>query len=250
MNINSETHFITENIGDFYITYDPLTDIGTRLNKTKEFEKEEIEIASRYIKNDSIILDIGANIGLHSLRFSYMAKEGLVFAFEPQPRTFAILVNNIFQNNLKNVFPLNIAIAETPEISDFFVMSDNAYSSLIDTKRKQLLEQIRVLCVSIDKLFDNIKIDFVKIDVEGTELDVLYSMKKIISHYKPIIFCEVYKGKIDFYNPHDTIEYIQNNGYRAFRVMHGNLFEFKKNDVHNDKYYNYFFIPLEHNSCA
>jgi FkbM family methyltransferase len=235
----------TEFVQGFLTTYEPMTDIGRTLYRGELFEGKELDIASKFIKNNSIILDIGANIGLHSLKFSVLAKDGVVIACEPQPKTFKILEKNISQNNIKNIIPLNLAISNKAEISEFFVMSDDAYSSLIDTGRKTLNEKIKVLCTTLDGLLGNIRVDFIKIDVEGLELSVLYSTTSLINQYHPVIFCEIYKGKIDTYNPHDTIAFIRNKGYVAYRVVNGELTEFGLDSLHDDIYYNYFFFPLE-----
>lgn len=232
----------TEIVGGFLTTYEPETDIGRKLYWGGSFEQEEIAITSRYIKNNSTILDIGANIGLHAISFSALAKDGLVIACEPQPKTFATLERNIVQNNIKNIIPLNLAIARSIEIAEFYVMEDDAYSSLIDTGRKKLSEKVKVLCTSVDGLVGEIKVDFVKIDVEGLELNVLQSMCGLIQRYHPVIFCEIYKGKIESNNPHDTILYLRNFGYLVYRVIDGALVEFGAAEEHVDDYYNYFFV--------
>jgi FkbM family methyltransferase len=208
----------------------------------ESFESDELTLASQYIKDDSIILDIGANIGLHSLSFSMMAKNGLVIACEPQPITFRTLEKNISQNNIKNIIPLNLAIAKAPKIAEFYVMKDDAYSSLIDTSRKELSEKINVLCTSVDGVFGDIRFDFVKIDVEGLEFNVLESMCNLIQRHHPVIFCEIYKGKIYSNNPHDTILFLRHFGYQVYRVIDGALLEFGISDTHTDQYYNYFFV--------
>ena len=234
--------FKTEMVGDFLVTYEPSTDIGGKLYMGEMFEKDELTIASQYIKRDSTILDIGANIGLHALGFSAMANDGLVIAFEPQPKTFRTLEKNIIQNGVKNIIPLNLAIAQAPKIAEFYVMADDAYSSLIDTGRKKLTETIKVLCASVDGVLADVKVDFVKIDVEGLELNVLQSMSDQIQKHQPVIFCEIYKGNINSNNPHDTINFLRDFGYKVNRVIDGALVEFGLDDKHVDQYYNYFFV--------
>lgn len=233
----------TDQVGDLLVTYQPSTDIGRKLYRGEHFEKDELAIASRYIKNDSMILDIGANIGLHALGFASIARAGMVIAFEPQPKTFRILQQNIVQNRISNIIPLNLAIAQEPRIAEFYVMEDDAYSSLIDTGRKTLCDRIKVLCASIDGLLGEIKMDFVKIDVEGLELNVLQSMRGQLEKHHPVIFCEIYKGKIEDNDPHETISYLKLGlGYKAYRVIEGALVEFGVTDQHEDSLYNYFFV--------
>lgn len=240
--IGLQPRFKTEMVSNFLITYEPITDIGGKLYLGGSFEKEEIAIASRYIMSNSKILDIGANIGLHALNFSAFAKDGFVIACEPQPETFGTLVKNIAQNGIKNIIPLNLAIDQTPKLSEFYVMRDDAYSSLIDTGRKEFREKIKVLCTTVDGLLGDIKIDFVKIDVEGLELNVLQSMCGLIKHYHPVIFCEIYKGKIDSNNPADTISFLRDFSYQVYRVIDGVLVKFAPTDEHVDDWYNYFFV--------
>lgn len=235
--------FETERIGNFVVTYEPSTDIGGKLYKGEQFEKAEIDIACKYINSDSTVLDIGANIGLHALHFSAIAKDGLVIACEPQPITFKTLEENISQNNIRNIIPLNLAITDAAQIANFYVMSDDAYSSLIDTGRKVLSEKIKVLCTTIDGLIGEIEVDFVKIDVEGLELSVLHSMSGLIHRCKPVIFCEIYKGKLESYDPNDTISFLEKMGYSVNRIIDEEMVECGSGTQHDDRYYNYFFLP-------
>lgn len=233
----------TERIGNFLLTYEPASDIGGKLYRGEDFEKDEINIACKYINSDSVVLDIGANIGLNALNYSIAAKEGVVISCEPQPKTFGTLERNIIQNNIENIIPLNIAISNLSRISDFYVMSDDAYSSLINTKRKELCSTIKVLCTTIDGLMGKINVDFVKIDVEGLELSVLQSMCSLIQRSHPVILCEIYKGKIDSYDPHETISYLIGMGFSVSRIINGEIVEFLPGMKHEDQFYNYLFLP-------
>lgn len=237
--------FKTEMIGNYKVTYDPSTDIGGNLYKGYGFESKEIDISCKYINPGSTVLDIGANIGLHALNFSAVTKNGLVIACEPQPKTFNILEKNIQQNNITNIIPLNVAIADVANIADFYVMSDDAYSSLIDIGRKTLDEKIKVLCTTIDGLLGEINVDFVKIDVEGLELSVLRSMSSLLKRSCPVVFCEIYKGKVESYNPRDIISYLEDMGYKTNRIIDGVVVEFCSDSQHEDQYYNYIFFPTK-----
>jgi FkbM family methyltransferase len=229
---------------EFYgrkIAYSPNTDIGKALFFSGEFEKKEIELCNRFIKNDSVVLDIGANIGLHSISFSRLAPGGLVISFEPSKDTFSLLLNNI--QGINNILPLNIGVSDKTQVAEFYVASDNAYSSLKDTGRKEIREKISVLCMSLDDLLPKLalkRIDFVKIDVEGFEQKVLEGMKLIIDKFNPVIFCEIYKGTDSNEDPEATVKYLINKGYKAFVYDGVNLTSFVK---HDDTQYNYFFVP-------
>lgn len=233
----------TEKIGRFLVTYEPATDIGGQLFRRGGFETEEIDLACEYIDSDSVVLDIGANIGIHTLNFANKAKDGLVIAFEPQPKTFSTLKKNLSQNDISNVIPLQLAISDTAKIAKFYVAVDDAYSSLVNTRRKEISQEVQVFCSTVDGLVGDVDVGFVKIDVEGLELSVLHSMSGVIRRCHPVIFCEIYKGNLDSYNPHDTIGYLTGMGYVAKRMVGRELLDFCSDSKHDDRYYNYFFIP-------
>jgi len=232
---------VTDDVYGRKLTYNPNTDIGATLFFCGAFEKKELELCSNYIKKDSIIIDIGANIGLHSIYFSQFASEGLVISFEPARDTFNMLLRNILDSD--NILPINAGVSDRTNIADFYVASDNAYSSLKDTKRKDIVKRQRILCFKLDDLFEKLqleRIDFIKIDVEGLEQNVLQGMRGVIDTYQPIIFCEIYKGTNSNEHPEETIRLIANRGYEVF-VFDGNtLFPYEK---HDDRFYNYLFIP-------
>lgn len=223
------------------IYYDVNTDIGRELYLFGAFENYEIEVCGRYINEKSIVLDIGANIGLHSIYFALNTK-GYVFSFEPSLDTFAKFLRNI--KGLNNIFPFNFALLNVNKIEKFYETTDNAYSSLKDTKRKQIVKISNVICFKLDDLLMNLsleKIDFVKIDVEGLEQQVLEGMENIIKKFKPVIFCEIFKGTNSNINPVETIKYLKNFGYKVHVVRENKIIEFKD---YEDKYHNYFFLPI------
>ena len=143
-----------------------------------------------------------------------------------------------------NIIPLNVAIDSKIAINKFYVASDNAYSSLKDTMRKNILFYRYVATLPFD-LISNIlgKIDFIKIDVEGFEHSVLLSMERLLKKDKPTLFVEIYRGANSNNHPEETIKFLVNIGYSAFFVnSDGILHRYSK---HNDNFYNYFFIYSE-----
>lgn len=221
--------------------YDPGTDIGQTLYLTGSFEESELDLCAKYIPSDAVVLDIGANIGLHSVYFSQKVPRGFVLAFEPSLETFQLLATNVV--GIENVSLLNVAISNQGGILDFFVASDNAYSGLMDTKRKSIRDVIKVPCMRVDDVLKNIninRVDFVKIDVEGLELNVLQGMTQAIETYKPVIFCEIYAGRNSNSDPDGTVKFVCAAGYSAYTMRNGQLLPYKK---HDDNFYNYLFLP-------
>ena len=226
--------FVNDNV-KYYIN----SEIGQKLYYDGKFEEKELKLCRQFIKKDSIVMDIGANIGLHSIYFSKIATHGLILSIEPQTDVFQLLLINT--SLYKNIIPLNIAIDNDIKISPLFITDDNAYSSLKDTKRKKIIDTKQVVTLPLDNFINLVnKVDFVKIDVEGFEMNVILSMQKILKTFKPTLFVEIYKGVNSNMDPEGTIKLLTDIGYKVFVVNNqGSLENFIK---HNDSRYNYFFI--------
>lgn len=231
----------TVRIGSHILEYCPSSDVGLAIFLNGIFEKSELEICGQFVKSGSVVIDIGANIGFHSVYFSNMVQNGFVISFEPSADTFALLVKNIMK--LNNVYAFNAGISNENRIIDFFESEDNAFSSLKDTKRKKIVKITKVICYRLDDLIINLnlpRIDFMKIDVEGHEQEVLEGMIKILEKYRPVILCEIYGGVNSNENPDHTVQYLISKRYTAFVIKNGELFPYYS---HNDNFQNYLFIP-------
>src|SRR3984957_10791971 len=223
--------------------FDPATEIGLELLATGLFEEDAIAQCANFIRPDGIVLDVGANIGVHTVRFAEFARSGKVICFEPARSTFAFLLQNV--KHLANVIPLNAALSDSAGLKSFFVASDSAFSGLKDTKRKAILRQESVACFKGDDillaLFNrNQRIDLIKIDVEGLEMQVLAGMREFIVAHRPVIFCEIFGGEQSNPYPESTVQFCISLGYDAFVLSGTKLIPA---GTHNDKFYNYFFIP-------
>ncbi len=225
------------------IVYDPSTEIGWQLLAHGSFEEAEIKFCQSILKSDSVVVDIGANIGLHSIALGFVAKNGLVLSFEPSPRTYQQLCRNV--EGMTSVVPINLALSSECKIARFFEAVDNAYSSLKDTGRKKVGRVLPVACVTGDLILEKVcgkKIDLIKIDVEGFESEVLTGLTDVISSSRPIVFCEIYQGEKSNSNPKLTIDFLIEKSYEAFVFSDGKLSRFV---THDDTKYNYFFVPIE-----
>ncbi len=129
------------------------------------------------IKENDIVLDVGAHIGLFSILASSKAREGKIYAFEPTPANFEILKENIELNQVKIIFPINSALADETGTKEFILSpadpSGNSFSFDENNFKK-----IKVPAVSLDdfvKQNNILKIDFLKMDCEGAEYEIFYN---------------------------------------------------------------------------
>lgn len=115
-----------------------------------------------------LAIDVGANIGEVSILFSQRAGAGgRVLAFEPHPRIFKYLVGNLAFNDCTNVTPRNLALGAAP---GRVRMSDGKRD---DLNRVTQAGEIEVTCSTLDAELPAQPVGFLKIDVEGHELEVL-----------------------------------------------------------------------------
>ena len=160
--------------------------IAKEINIHGVYEKEEIEVLSKLISSKDHVVDIGANIGNHSIAFSKISKK--VYSFEAHPRTFEILKFNT--DKYKNIKIFNIGISNKKG-SLFF---KNIITTNIGGKKLSKTGSIKSQINKLDKIIkSDKKIKLIKIDIEGHEHEALLGMKKLLSNNNSLIlleFCE------------------------------------------------------------
>jgi len=136
------------------------------------------------IKNDGVIIDAGANIGVYSLKAAEKAKQ--VISIEPEPEIFSQLKHNIEVNNLKNVQPLNVALSDHDGAMDFYI-SRQFFGEAHEPHPRILHSPKRkysVPCITLDSLLSvapGIKeVSRIKMDVEGHATKILVGAKNTL----------------------------------------------------------------------
>lgn len=196
----------------FYLPNYPIDVIQQYIgNYQKYFEQDILDDIAPFIPDNAVMLDIGANIGNHSLYFAIERNAKKIYAFEPIPETFNILKKNVEINNLENIItPLNIALSNcntNADIKNFNIRFMGA---------AQINENIKgnIDVKAVDNLDIEENIDFIKIDVEGYELKVLEGAINTIEKYKPVIFIELLNNEIEIVtNMLEEYGYILYKGY-------------------------------------
>ncbi len=147
------------------------------------YEPEPTEFYKKLIKPGWTILDIGADVGYFSVLFAKLTtSSGIVYAMEPYSwRYFNYLLSNIIKNKSGNIIPIMFGASSIPTVKKFYGDCRSTYDIY---KRGENVEEIR--CLPVDQLLGDIKIDLIKMDIEGGELDALIGMSRILDNNKSI----------------------------------------------------------------
>lgn len=158
------------------------------------FEPKMVQLFKTVAADSEVILDIGANIGCTALLFGELSEQ--VYAFEPSQSTFRFLEQNIAQSGLTNVSLQNIGLgAESGEFTLTFSPANRSGGFVSNQTRidaGHTTEQITIR--SLDEVVRSLnvtKIDFIKIDVEGFEGQVLRGATQTLAEYQPVIVLEL-----------------------------------------------------------
>jgi FkbM family methyltransferase len=173
--------------------------------KKSFFEKSYLDLITKKWRNGIIqktitskcVLDIGCNIGNHTLYFLNVCNSPKVYCFEPLKSTFSILEKNIELNDLRErAVLMNVGIgAHNAQGSISFYDENNIGSTSIKEDSSG-----NISIISIDELNIQDSIGLIKIDVEGFELEVIKGALATIKKYKPFIMIELrhrYKKEIE-----------------------------------------------------
>lgn len=192
--------------------------IGQSLANYGEWSQEEVELLLELTKEDSVVLDLGANIGVMTVALATKAKH--VLAVECQKYLYYMLCGNISLNSLLNVEPVWAAVGKdcrTINVPPLDQTIDNNFGglSLMGLQGLPLPvsdgKDIPTSMITLDSLNLD-RCDLIKMDIEGMELDVMEGAVKTIKKFKPIIYTEADRDK----TKHDLFEFIINLGYEIW----------------------------------
>jgi FkbM family methyltransferase len=150
------------------------------------YEERELREMSRYIKPKSAILDIGANVGNHAMWFDKNTDPRIVYVIEPHPRAISIMLQNAAINYCHRICFDYLGVAFGEFNSKCTVMEEN--NNLGATKLK-VSDKGFVNTIPGDDLM--LLPDFIKIDVEGMEIETIRGIDKTIRKCRPNMFVEV-----------------------------------------------------------
>lgn len=182
------------------------------------YEKDIIDDIFNELTPETTMLDIGSNIGQHSLILAPYCKQ--IFAFEPLPEIHDEFRNSIKANKYKNIILKNFAVGNrTEQKTIYFNQKNTGASSFLknSSNTKEIIVKVDLLENLLPK---NQKFQVIKMDVEGYEAVVILGNKDIILKNKPVIFLEFSPKCITnegSHTPNELIEFFLSNNYKIYK---------------------------------
>jgi FkbM family methyltransferase len=182
------------------------------------YEEGTTALWSELLKHARTVFEVGANIGRYTfLAATSLRDRGKIHSFEPNPEVFGWLSGNLKRNQIANVRPNQIALSDIDGKATFHLPKNREWcvGSLIEGFASQT-EPITIDVMRFDTYcakFSVVKVDLIKIDVEGAELNVLKGMGRLLMDWKPDIICEVLDG---YKQP--LAEFFEATPYRKFLI--------------------------------
>jgi FkbM family methyltransferase len=160
------------------------------LGETNVYEPHVTSLLNRLVQPDWVIADVGANVGALSLTLDVLVDTGHIHAFEPMPQTYGYLQRNIEENAAAHVTTYNVAVAGTAGELTFSYLPDFAAGAHRADKFVEG-EQHTVPAIPLDDWAGALtRLDLVKIDVEGHELEVLRGAARTLDRFHPDLIVE------------------------------------------------------------
>jgi FkbM family methyltransferase len=218
---------------DFHLTRFPR--LYLQVERVRSWVNWDKRVYLSFVRKGDIVLDVGANIGAHAVFLSHLVRgAGRVLAFEPlQPNVKTLQETIRARARFSNITVYNLAVSnprEDEEVTSIKVPgADFTQASL----RRQdagswvssgAVTEHSVRLTSLDRHRDVQSLphlDFIKIDVEGAELDVLEGATSTIERNGPLIYCELYEkwARSFGYTPADLFAFVSAHGYSRARVI-------------------------------
>ncbi|MDX1948747.1 MAG: FkbM family methyltransferase [Pirellulaceae bacterium] len=196
--------YMLYNVHDVYI--------GRSLDLYGEFSEGEVDTFRKVLRPGEWVLDIGANIGAHTLALSQIVgPQGRVYAFEPQRILFQTLCANLALNGVTNAYCHHSAVGESPGkllVPPLNYAAENNFGG-VSLGNYPAGEPVEVLTI------DSLALPscrMLKIDVEGMELAVLRGAAQTIQRFKPILYVENDRAQ----NSAALTELIHSHGYHMY----------------------------------
>ncbi|MFY8350435.1 FkbM family methyltransferase [Pseudoalteromonas sp. SSM20] len=218
----------------------------------ESFEGQLQRVYSEIVSSGDTVIDVGAHSGRHSLPLSlYVGAEGRVQSIEANPVALEWLLSQIRTFACNNVTTKNLALSNVVgDKADFFVAVDRPEESGLQPRKmyngETELEKISVKTATLDELFSETPVTFIKIDVEGAEWLVLQGTRKLLESSTPIVAFEFGQSSYESFDvdPAQVYDFFDELNYVLYSI-HGKKLtqqEFVDASVAQN-FWDYFAVP-------
>ena len=189
-----------------------------------------------FVQPGAVVLDIGANVGIHALRLGQLVgRTGKVYAFEPHPEIFTRLLANRALNGLTMVEPLQLAVSDhngSCNLQGFKQTACNQGTSFLLRDGETAVVEAPLYQVTMVRLDDWVadyrltRLDFIKVDVEGLDIEVLAGAQQLITQFKPTIIFEYDRSNVMRLRWLTT--FLTGLGYQLYIIKHDYLVDYNE----------------------
>ena len=167
------------------------TYVGKSIATYGRYQLEELKLFDKYINKGDIVIDVGANIGTHTLWLANkVGAEGFVYAFEPQRLLFQTLCANLALNSIQNVDCRQLGVGYTQRLIKVPLLDPLKSNNFGGLNIEGHSEGEKVAICKIDDI-GLTSCSFIKIDVEGMEPEVLQGAMNTIVQCRPVVYLEL-----------------------------------------------------------
>lgn len=189
------------------------------LQEQKGWFEDEMEFLEAFIKPGMSVIDVGANYGLYTLTLSKLIGDtGKIWAFEPTSETAGYLEKSIVENQITNIQLIQAALSNRIGKAKFYTWSNSEWNSLSESEvGYDSSETVGLL--TLDHCQDKYgwkDIDFLKLDAEGEELNILKGGKRFLTSESPLVMYELkHDDKVNL----PLINGFKDLGYNSYRYI-------------------------------
>lgn len=217
---------VADVLGHRMVLHDPARDrfIAPSLLRTGCFEPFQTELVVNEVRPGDTALDLGAHVGYYTLLLARLVgPKGKVAAFEPDPDNFALLKRNVEINGYANVELVNAAVEDRPGRRRLFRSSDNAGDHRLHDSPGEPRPAVDVDTVTVDDVLREWRggVDFVKVDVQGSEGAALDGMAGVLARSARVkVVVECWPGGLarSGYGAERLLGRLRELGFRLYEV--------------------------------
>jgi FkbM family methyltransferase len=197
------------------VTGDPADQYFAGLSDDRDWADNVLDLLLRLVRPDDVVIEVGANIGLHTLALSSATPAGRIYAFEPAHRTVGYLRDNVDANDARNVTVIQSAVSADAGTLELYANREFAAGSLIVEQASPVLRAHldtadsadgpqpldpattpwgdfeNVTAITLDDFAKEMnRLDIIKIDTEGHDMQVLRGAGHTLTRFRPTVLME------------------------------------------------------------